>query len=119
MTRLAFGSFFVVCTCISAVGKSSPNRNFSLNASDTTNLPSYTHKITVKQQIPPVDTVVAAIEEWRGRWPTRAPFPGAVVPPLDELEQMPWNLGKGFDVIANQLGGMYYRRGPVISRVGV
>lgn len=53
--------------------------------------------------------MVAAIEEWKERWPTGAPFQGSAEPPADELEQMPWNLGKGFDVIANQLGGMQAR----------
>lgn len=59
------------------------------------------------KQVPPVDTVVAAIKEWQERWPTGVAFQGPEEPPADELEQMRWNLGKGFDVIAQQLGGGY------------
>ncbi|CAM9309633.1 unnamed protein product, partial [Pylaiella littoralis] len=58
----------------------------------------------VVHSVPPVDTVVAAIKEWQERWPTGVAFQGPEEPPADELEQMRWNLGKGFDVIAQQLG---------------
>eukprot|EP00752_Nemacystus_decipiens_P017519 g15702.t1 len=59
---------------------------------------------TVASAIPTVDTVVAAVEEWKERWPTGAPFQGSAEPPADEQGQISWNLSKGFDVVANQMG---------------
>ncbi|CBJ32590.1 pseudouridine synthase [Ectocarpus siliculosus] len=58
----------------------------------------------VVHKIPPVDTVMAAIKEWRERQLTGAAYQGPEVIPRDEAEQMPWNLAKGFDVVTEQLG---------------
>lgn len=54
-------------------------------------------------QVPPVDTVAAAAEEWRERWPTR--FDGAPTLPEAEEDQEPWKLANGFDAVAKWLGG--------------
>ncbi|CAN0278227.1 unnamed protein product, partial [Ectocarpus fasciculatus] len=58
----------------------------------------------VVHKIPPVDIVVAAIEEWRERRLTGTAYQGPEVIPRDEAEQMPWNLAKGFDVVAERMG---------------
>ncbi|CAN0422110.1 unnamed protein product, partial [Ectocarpus sp. 12 AP-2014] len=58
----------------------------------------------IVHKIPPVDTVMAAIKEWRERQLTGAAYQGPEVIPQDEAEQMPWNLAKGFDVVTEQLG---------------
>ncbi|CAM9480655.1 unnamed protein product, partial [Ectocarpus sp. 13 AM-2016] len=58
----------------------------------------------IVHKIPPVDTVIPAIKEWRERQLTGAVYQGPEVIPRDEAEQMSWNLAKGFDVVTEQLG---------------
>ncbi|CAB1103247.1 unnamed protein product [Ectocarpus sp. CCAP 1310/34] len=70
----------------------------------------------VVHKIPPVDTVMAAIKEWKERQLTGAAYQGPEVIPRDEAEQMPWNLAKGFDVMTEQLGGGLLLGGALLVR---